>query len=455
MTWIKRCETEPCSTCVDGINPNDFTKWGYVTKTPKSPQTAKMCGSKTGDPYLGMISNECECSHPPPKPPSYQGEKYVQYREDCGAGEKKPCAPCGFENCENSKNGKGKYKKCGYCKGLRNKYHYWWQRDWSKISEKQQMKCCVTSPSQPNRTEKCSPDFWAESPICENISKAQCSFLKGTWNSDCDNYMNLNLNQFTDESISRSISLFSHSLQNLITISPDNPLKNVPESQIQKMIKWCSDPRLKGVCSRYLPNICNSVTKKDIANDSKTNKGNLGKLCACYLQPNKYLLPGIVPVECDSTCSFVSKNGGVPIYSYDSKTNSMVPKVCEQDTCIMDDVTVEYINSTIDGKTTFEQICGNCKGGNCTCVMNNVNESAINSIVKGGVTIKQNCGSCSKWENNQPKSDGKCETPEKSESSNDGQKSCQKKKCKIIKIIIGIFFIFVIAYFIFKFFKSS
>jgi hypothetical protein len=59
--------------------------------------------------------------------------------------------------------------------------------------------------------------------------------------------------------------------------------------------------------------------------------------------------------------------------------------------CVMDDITVDLINSST-GNITFNQVCG-CPGGKCICYMA---EDAINEInsISGQIDISQNCSNC-------------------------------------------------------------
>ena len=73
---------------------------------------------------------------------------------------------------------------------------------------------------------------------------------------------------------------------------------------------------------------------------------------------------------------------------------------CSQSLCILDNITVDIINSQT-GDINFNTLCGNCKGGNCRCVFSNINIFQSGSSV-GNINFEQNCGSCSTPDPNSP-----------------------------------------------------
>jgi hypothetical protein len=150
-------------------------------------------------------------------------------------------------------------------------------------------------------------------------------------------------------------------------------------------------PEFIAAASPYISQACSGVTKGDIANDTT---GNLGKLCACYLPPEQYYLPGVIPTECDAMCSFVATNGGLGIYEYPLVGTLPVMRTCSQTTCVIDNYTAQYINSN-PGDTTFTQVCGECgvnSAAGCTCIINGVTTDAVNTIIEGGTNYLQQCG---------------------------------------------------------------
>ena len=168
-------------------------------------------------------------------------------------------------------------------------------------------------------------------------------------------------------------------------------------------------------------------------------------MCACYLSPNQYLLPGVIPPECDTTCNMVgSTGGGIPIYEYGGTSEGMIQKVCKQNTCVMDDVTISYINSHV-GNTNFDQVCGCAGNGTCTCVMNNITISDINSIIQDGTNIDQYCSMCSQFSGSQG-SPVECSTSEKEEF----KKPTRNNKSTTVWWIIFLIIVLVVIFCILK-----
>ena len=376
------------TTCIGGISPRDYTQWGYVASTPTSPDKVTMCDVNDGDPYMGIIVNTCEKG--PSKgggtPPSYNGVDYISFLQDC-KGWTGYCfgdTYCNFNKCTATGHD---YGQCG---AIGDKVHYWWMRDWdSEISTTaKKMGCCVLPPTTPNRTKQCPTDMWYAAPQCTDIMQTYCTPDK--WDSNCDSYMTSNLNE-ADGNPEYAGGLFNYQMSEWANgIKTRRP--SYADPFLKTAIKWCTTGALKGTCDAYLEQACSGVTKDDLVKDTK---GDLTKLCACYLSSDEYLLPGIIPVECDSTCQLMIGDG-IPVYEYGGTGVGMTPKTCKQSTCVMDNVTVNYLNSKVAGSTTFNQICG-CEGGPCTCIMNGVSINVINSTIGGGTTLSQNCSTCSSY----------------------------------------------------------
>jgi len=69
--------------------------------------------------------------------------------------------------------------------------------------------------------------------------------------------------------------------------------------------------------------------------------------------------------------------------------------------CVINNVTVNYVNSDIEGGTSLTQACGTCggesgddNGGQCICYMDDITVNSFNSNVEGGVDLTQTCGQC-------------------------------------------------------------
>jgi hypothetical protein len=138
------------------------------------------------------------------------------------------------------------------------------------------------------------------------------------------------------------------------------------------------------VCSAFLGDTCAEYTLDQIQHQPNTLAW-----CGCYLQNDQYesyAQKYNMSKECTPTCNRIDV---IPIIG---PSGDIVK--CTTDACIMDDVTVNIVNSTINGGVTFNQVCGNCTGGSCTCIVENDEIDIYNSTINGTfVPISQSCGS--------------------------------------------------------------
>lgn len=385
------CPQAQDPTCINGVNPYDFTRWAYVSTTPSSPDTASVCSSSSGDPYLGMVVNTCECDSENngngPTPPSYNGVEYLPFHRDCPTFAGGTCVGtlpngvCQIGDCGTKSYSGCPDMLCGSA-GTDNAWHYWWVRDWNTelATQESQAKCCALSSTDADRTKQCPPSMWSGSTTCIDVMKGWC---KNGWDGTCDDYMTDALN---NGNISNATTVFVSALDEWSKTASQSSVQ--PNDQfLPALLKWCNAPGMEGVCNSYLQTGCSNTTSSDISND---NTGVVGKVCGCYLPTDQYYLPGVIPPECNGTCGLAPSVGGIPYYEYTS--SGYQPRTCQQSTCVMDNATVDFINSQ-GGDVNFEEMCGGCQGAECTCVMNGVNITSVNSVL-GGVELDQVCGVC-------------------------------------------------------------
>jgi hypothetical protein len=380
--------TTPCADCIDGVSPYNPSSWGYFSSIPDGYQVGSStpvdtCAS-SGDPNLGIIANECGTPKSPPI--SVKGVPYIYAFGDCPNELVECIGGSSYFNLPKCDSPGGDKNKYGICR--LGTSHPWYVRDWGTELQGQGIaSCCFMDPNAPNRTQTCPPNLWYGAAQCQSWVTTACS-QSGGWNSDCDNYLNYNLNS-SNGSAEAARGVFLSSLAQWSSKVNGNPSPSDPF--VQTILKWA--PSFAGNIGVYLNSVCSGVSRDQIASDST---GNLAKLCSCYLQPNEYYLPGIIPPECDSLCSVASSTGGIPIYEWalQGPTSVPLPKICEQTTCVIDQVTLDYINSNA-GNIDFSQICGSCgTTGGCTCIINGVSITSINSSIPG-VNFNQECGSFS------------------------------------------------------------
>jgi hypothetical protein len=409
--------TIPCEDCIDGVNPYNPRYWAYFSELVEgynagtNTPAPTLCAN-SGDVHLGIIPNECNTYELDTPPVSATGHPYVLINKDCASGiYNTECIGenIGMPSCDIPSNTNA-YGRCG---GLSSRHHYWYARDWATEMARpasgtsfgdMQTYCSFLPPGnlsngQP-RTAVCPPNLWygayqycSITPSLPNLSGG----FTALWDSNCDSYMQQNL-ETAEGSPQFAKGVFLPALANWSSLfsSPGGPTTPNPQDPfIQTILKW--GPTFGGSLSASLQSACANVTRDQIAQDTT---GNLGKLCACYLPSNQYYLPGVIPKECDSLCSLAGTSGGIPLYEWSSSGPSAkpVPKVCEQTTCVIDQVTLDF-SKTVAGNVDFTQICGSCStagggGGGCTCIANGIDINASNSEIPG-VNFNQDCGTFS------------------------------------------------------------
>lgn len=139
-----------------------------------------------------------------------------------------------------------------------------------------------------------------------------------------------------------------------------------------------------GVCAPALTTVCETKTAQRISLNP-----TLAQWCGCYLPEPEYQAYSVkfnIPPACTPMCNRV---GTIPVVGINGEAVN-----CDQSVCLIDDVTVNIINSTIGGGIDFNQICSNCPGATCSCVVSNTTIDIANSTIGGNlVPIGQGCGS--------------------------------------------------------------
>ncbi len=159
--------------------------------------------------------------------------------------------------------------------------------------------------------------------------------------------------------------------------------------------------RLPGVCDIALQAFCQGKTTNPLCPNCQgrfgcgsecttregiaANKGILG-FCGCYAPlPNVEQARRVISKDpqCDPLCTRLKT---IPLD--DGKGNNLQ---CTNDTCVIDDVTIEASKSTIGGTVDFEQICRNCKP--CTCIISGIDiTTTADQINQFKVEFNQFCG---------------------------------------------------------------
>ncbi len=415
------CFTSPISWALGNTNPYDLTNWNYVYDTNESiVENLSSCDGNaapcSGNPpntdwYLGIISMKCDSSSTTPQS-KYDNIPYTLVMGDASGS-----------TCVGQGSQSHGYGCCcdilGTCTTFCDKYHHWYMRDWESTmnywdqnnegtGENGKVYCCtypcepsdVNDGTYPERTVKCPQTYWPGSPLCVDVmayspttTQGYCSYI--TWPTDgigyCDTYMassdvcQISKNQVFTGALSQWI-------QDELEGGTVAPTENDPF--LPKVITYAGDQ--PGVFDNFIEQACSSVTM-----DNLNGNPNLAKLCGCFLPDKEYLLPGIIPVECQIVCALNSQVGGVSRGEWNAQTQQFDTLVCNQTTCVMDDTTIDLINTNY-GSINLSQLCAGCSstapgGTACTCLMNGTTISSVNSNIGGTVTVDQLCQGCSSF----------------------------------------------------------
>lgn len=189
---------------------------------------------------------------------------------------------------------------------------------------------------------------------------------------------------------------------------------------VSDLLGFCNS---MGTCDTQLANMCSKYSRDDVSNAYKkylelvaVNPNdpnavlykNIYQSCGCHLPSSQYtewnnLGVDQVNVACDPICMLPNV---IPQY------NNGVKASCNQNLCVLDNITIDIVNSQT-GNIDFNTVCGNCNaGGNgnssnssssssCRCIFSNINIFQSGSSV-GTINFAQNCGSCSMPDPNNP-----------------------------------------------------
>jgi len=174
-------------------------------------------------------------------------------------------------------------------------------------------------------------------------------------------------------------------LSNLLSICRTDPYGQVCSASLERL------------CSRKNPWNKNRVTRDDVStafsNIGDLNSSNIVSACGCHLDQQEYreyVKDGIVESNtnaCDPLCKLP---GTIPKWSCPVQGQPCVKATCSQNICVIDNVTIDIINSNV-GDITFNVACGGCEGGNCLCIFSDINILNQASNV-GNIDFNTSCG---------------------------------------------------------------
>jgi hypothetical protein len=266
----------------------------------------------------------------------------------------------------------------------------------------------------PNLLENCGTSYSSIiAGYCSTLSKygTQKAWQPGTPNNDyvgyCNNFVK-SMNQTNKATAQTVLGAAVNTMStdpNFSDFGKSDPAK---AGVISNLLQFCDT---MGTCDAQLKQMCKAYTREEIfdaykkylelvaINPDDQNAvayKNIYQACGCHLSPSQYtewsnLGVDETNVSCDPLCVLPNV---VPQFSGGAKAT------CNQSLCILDNITVDIINSQT-GDINFNTLCGNCKGGQCRCVFSNVNIFQSGSSV-GNINFEQNCGTCSTPDPNNP-----------------------------------------------------
>jgi hypothetical protein len=251
------------------------------------------------------------------------------------------------------------------------------QRDWKNIGSDRKIDCCVGNIMG---VSTCPPGYSVGSNICLETMKDHCpSMIDGklSWDKACDTYIEKAPPQQTNDLIETAVASFFS--KHIIDETPRIPFGKT----LQKL---CGDR--PGLCDNSLRSACTGTSRVLIEGGNSDIARYAQDICGCFLRDTpgftdykKY--QGQVPKECDPICRAAKIQPGHregPLWVKDD---------CKGGTCIIDNATLNLIDSTAEGMTV-QQICGGDGKSAFECYIGDVEVDAIDSTI-GRLKLCQEC----------------------------------------------------------------
>lgn len=108
--------------------------------------------------------------------------------------------------------------------------------------------------------------------------------------------------------------------------------------------------------------------------------------CGCYAPPPEDARLQPTDTACDPLCARIN--------TIQRATNTGAAKRCQQDVCVINDVSITATSSEVRGGVSFGQVCNFCSTGACTCIISSVNISGTLSDL-AVTNFGQVCGATS------------------------------------------------------------
>lgn len=380
--------------------------YGYITKCVQSDSDFNCQKTPNGSstsvmkvPNLDFVKNPAGCGE------DYKNKKMIcpslHFEDDCELKSMPSGCNYGGNECvQVTELPPFIYERSGFCKS-----------NWDSIdNDENRIKCCGDLEST---SDVCHPEWCSNNQeSCATTMLSTCT--DNVWNNQdyksraCENFINrtsqinkdCNLLDPELKGLNCAQAIIKNSLLRFYNTG-GKPTDNVPF--ISKQIEYCS--LYPGLCDSILDSnqggICKNYTLPDLNPDKYKGREydpdgtNLLKTCGCFLKKDSknYILDKDFGVACNSICSYP---GAIPKVNRITKK----PEVCKGNVCVLNDITVNSINST-GGAVNMNTYCGQCSDELCRCYFNNVN---LPSYSETGATyqLSTNCGECFKYDPNNP-----------------------------------------------------
>lgn len=145
------------------------------------------------------------------------------------------------------------------------------------------------------------------------------------------------------------------------------------------LLSLCLNPSLPGVCDKFLTSYC-----KDYSRNQANGNQTITNFCGCYIDPDPNYISYTKNAACDPLC-----HRSLTVQISNPDTGEL--KTCDENICVIDNVSINTTNSTLKGKANIINICPYCPNG-CLCIVSGQNINNTLSQVGIGENIEQFCG---------------------------------------------------------------
>jgi hypothetical protein len=137
------------------------------------------------------------------------------------------------------------------------------------------------------------------------------------------------------------------------------------------------------LCQQPLSNVCNVFTTQRLIFDPPA-----ANWCGCFLPAGEYQTY-VDDYQINKACTPMCNRNTNIVNTLANGT----PISCNQNVCLIDNVTIDLIQSTVVGPVTIGQFCQGCEGSmtSCSCIIQNDSFEGANDQIGGGVNLTTTC----------------------------------------------------------------